>query len=68
MIGKNLKRLRKQNKLSQTEAAKIFGISQTTYSDYERDIHEPPYKTLVQIADYFNTSTDFLLGRYDKKA
>ena len=68
MVGKNLKKLRLQNKLSQTETAKLLGTSQTLYSAYERDQYEPNNKNLVKMAEIFNTSTDYLLGRYDKKA
>ena len=68
MVGKNLKKLRLQNKLSQTETAKLLGISQTLYSAYERDQYEPNNKNHVKMAEIFNTSTDYLLGRYDKKA
>lgn len=68
MVGKNLKKLRKQHHLSQTETAKMLGVSQTQYSAYERDQYEPSNETLVKMAEIFNTSTDYLLGRYDKKA
>lgn len=68
MVGKNLKKLRKQNHLSQIETAKMLGVSQTQYSAYERDQYEPNNEKLVKMAEIFNTSTDYLLGRYDKKA
>lgn len=66
MVGKNLKKLRKKNHLSQTETAKMLGISQTQYSAYERDQYEPSNEKLVKMAELFNTSTDYLLGRYEK--
>lgn len=66
MVGKNLKKLRKQNHLSQAETAKMLGISQTQYSAYERDQYEPNNTNLVKMAEIFNTSTDYLLGRYEK--
>ena len=66
MVGKRIKKLRLQNKLSQKETAKLLGISQTLYSAYERDIYEPNNANLVKLAEIFNTSTDYLLGRYEK--
>lgn len=63
MIGENLKRLRKERKLSQAEISKILGIAQTTYAGYENNKHEPDLKTLLAIADYFMVSLDYLFGR-----
>lgn len=64
MIGETLKKLRKEKKLSQTEIAKILGIPQRTYSDYETNKSEPKLDTLIKIAELYQTSTDYLLGRY----
>lgn len=58
-----LKYLRKKTGLNQTEFAKLFNIKQTTYSSYEIGAVKPDYETLVQIADYFNVSLDYLVGR-----
>ena len=40
-----------------------LGMSQNTVSRYETEAHEADYKTLIAIADYFNVSIDYLLGR-----
>lgn len=63
MFAKNLRRLRKNRKLSQQDMAKYLGISRQGYSKYENDNSEPSYEMLVKIADKFDTTTDELLGR-----
>ncbi|KUO75138.1 MAG: transcriptional regulator [Desulfosporosinus sp. BRH_c37] len=63
MLGKRLLYLRNLRKLTQEELAKIFCMSRSTYAQYEVDRRKPDYDTLHRIADYFNVSTDFLLGR-----
>jgi transcriptional regulator with XRE-family HTH domain len=60
---KNLKRLRTERNLSQMDLALDLGLPQSTYQQYEAGIHEAGYDTLIQIADYFDVSIDFLLGR-----
>lgn len=64
MIGETLKKLREGKNLSQTEIAKILGIPQRTYSDYETNKSDPKLDTLIKIAEFYQTSTDYLLGRY----
>lgn len=58
-----LKKIRKEKNITQTEMANYLKISLGTYSNYENGLTQPPFKTLIQIADYFNVSTDYLLGR-----
>jgi len=60
-----LKELRKEKNLTQEELAKILGISRSTIAGYETERKEPDYETLKKIADFFNVSTDYLLGRTD---
>lgn len=45
--------------------ADILGISQPSYIRYENDTSEPTQETLVKIADTFDVSVDYLLGRSD---
>lgn len=61
----NLKRLRIERNLSQMELALDLGMPQSTYQQYEAGIHEAGYSVLIQLADYFDVSIDFLLGRTD---
>jgi transcriptional regulator with XRE-family HTH domain len=58
-----LRSLRERRGLSQGEAAKKMGIVRTTYSNYEAGNREPDNDTLKKIAEFFEVSTDYLLGR-----
>ena len=61
----NLRILRKQHKLSQQKLADILHISQQSIYKYENDITFPDIETLIRMADYFNTSIDYLVGHTD---
>lgn len=64
MATKNrLKEIRKRLGLKQDDVAKYLNISAATYSRYENGIHEPDIETLIKLADFFNVSIDYLLGR-----
>ncbi len=60
-----LKELRQKHRLSQVTLAIDLNTSQNTISRYETEEHQANYKTLIAIADYFNVSIDYLLGRTD---
>lgn len=62
-----LQKLRRSKNLTQEEFADIIGVKLTTYQKYERDAISPPYDKLVKIADFYNVSLDYLLGRTDVK-
>lgn len=57
-----LRDLREGNDMSQAEMAKLLGCSQQTYSRYESHITEIPLESLIFLADYYDTSVDYLLG------
>lgn len=61
-IGKRLKDLREDKKLSQAELAKAFGKSQVAISKYENGNRKVDYDTLNKYAEFFQVSTDYLLG------
>ncbi len=65
---KNLKRLRARAGVSQKKLADAVNVSQQSVNKYENHDVEPDIETLVKLADYFNTSVDFLIGRteYDR--
>lgn len=67
MLSKRLKQLRLNNKLTQTEMAKILGTSQPSYQKWEKGVRTPTPKNLEKIANFFNTSVDYLLGKTDIK-
>ena len=58
----NLKSLRERNNLSQIELSKKIGLSNVTLSQYEKGVRKPDIQTLTLIAQFFNVSTDYLLG------
>jgi len=63
LIGERLKSLRIEQKKTQQEMADTFGIARGTYAHYEINRREPDNATLTKLADYFNVTTDYLLGR-----
>lgn len=60
-----LKELRERRKMSQVFLGMELNISQNAVSQYENGIREADYATLIAIADYFDVSVDYLLGRTD---
>ena len=67
MIGQTIRDLRKLKKMSQSELAKVVGVSQTTVTAWETGKAEPSSSAISSLADYFNVTTDYLLGRPEKK-
>ncbi len=65
MIGERLYDLRKDAGLTQDELADILKINKHSISSYEREKSEPPDIIKLLIADHFNVSVDYLLGRTD---
>jgi Predicted transcriptional regulators len=63
MYFPRLKDLRNDKDLRQKEIAAFLGISQTVYSRYERGFQTLPVEHLMALADYYRTSTDYILGR-----
>ena len=57
--------LREDRDLTQREIAGVLGVSQTGYSKYETGENDIPTQVLLKLADYYNTSVDYLLGRTD---
>ena len=62
-FGEILTELRQEHGLTQKELAKIFFVTPGTISNYEKGRHLPDAERLLQIADYFSVTTDYLLGR-----
>ena len=55
--------LRRDHHLTQRQMAKLLHVSSGTISNYETGKYVPSYETLIRIADYFDVTTDYLLGR-----
>ena len=64
-FSERLKTLRKERGLKQREMAEICGLKMRGYQQYEYDETYPTVPGLVFLADYFDVSTDYLLGRTD---
>ena len=58
----NLKSLRKAAAISQKQLADAIGVSQQSINKYEYHNIEPDIGTLIRIADFFDTSVDYLIG------
>ena len=65
MLPERLKTLRLEHKLTQKQIAKKLNVSHVSYSYWENGRMKP--KNIQQIADFFNVSTDYLLGNTDNK-
>ena len=61
--GRIIAQLRAEKKMTQKELAKILNLSSSAISNYENGVHHPDLNTLCRIADLFNVTTDYLLGR-----
>lgn len=59
--------LREDRDLTQKQVAQMLGMSQTGYSKYETGENDIPTAVLLKLADFYQTTTDYLLGRTDKK-
>ncbi|MBQ8134430.1 MAG: helix-turn-helix transcriptional regulator [Clostridia bacterium] len=62
---KNLRLLRTKNNISQQQLAEIIGVTQQSINKYENHKIEPDIQTLIKLAEYFNTSVDYLIGHTD---
>jgi transcriptional regulator with XRE-family HTH domain len=62
-IGERIKELRIEKGLFQQDLAEKLGVIQTCVSAYEKNRVRPSYEVLILLADIFEVSTDYLLGR-----
>jgi len=63
MLGKIIKELRKDKGITQEELGKIIGVTTSMVGMYETNARKPSYEVLSKIAEYFDVSTDYLLGK-----
>lgn len=63
MIYKNIRNLREDRDLRQKDLAAMLNVSQNTYSQYETGVIELTASTLIKLADFYDVSVDYLLGR-----
>lgn len=63
MYFQRIRDMREDADLTQEQVARILGIAQTVYSRYERGFQTIPLGLLIQLADYYHVSLDYLVGR-----
>lgn len=66
-MGKKLKSLRREKKLTQKQIADRIGLAISAVSSYESGTRYPSYDVLIKLAQIFHVSTDYLLGMTDKR-
>lgn len=62
-FGERLRSLRIEKGITQKQFAILFKVAESTVSMYERSEREPAFEQLERIADYFDVSVDYLMGR-----
>ena len=58
-----IRNLREERELNQTQVAKMLSMSQTGYSKYETGENDIPTQVLIQLAKFYDVSIDYLLGQ-----
>lgn len=66
-FGERLKKLRIDNKMTQTQVADRVGVATSAISSYESGVRLPSYNVLIKLSRLFHVSTDFLLGIKSKE-
>ena len=67
ILAQRLKELRKEKGLSQIQVAIYCDITENTYQNYELMMRQPKLDILIRIADFYDVSIDYLVGRTDKR-
>ena len=67
ILAERIKKSRKEKRITQREGAIYCDITEKTYQNYELMTREPKVEILLKIADVFEVSLDYLLGRTEKK-
>lgn len=67
IMGQRLKELRRENRLRQVDMAEFLGVTPVHYRRVEAGKVNIPTLTLCALADYYGVSTDYLLGRSDRR-
>jgi len=67
LFGEILRNLRKEADITQEELGNIVGVTTSMIGMYETNARKPSYEVLLKIAEYFNVTTDYLLGKSDSK-
>jgi len=62
-----IRNLREDKDMKQSEIARFLNCTQACYSNYENGKRDIPTETLIMLADFYNVSVDYLLGRTNEK-
>jgi len=68
MLSDRLVKLRKVHNYTQQRVADYLGITRPAYTAYERGTRQPDYETLLKLADYYDVTIDYLLGRVEQSS
>lgn len=63
-----LRQLRLEKHLRQEQVAELIGVTKSAISAYENDLRRPSFDVLLQLANLYRVSTDYLLGRTDTRS
>jgi len=64
-FGERLKILRKERNFSQRQFAEVIGLTERAYRNYEINKSTPNFHVLISLADFYDVSLDYLVGRSD---
>ena len=67
VICKRLIDLREEKDLKQRELAAVLNVDQTAYSNYEIGKRAIPIASLIKLADFYDTTVDYIIGRTDNR-
>lgn len=67
MFSERLSKLRKEREITQKQCAEILGIEKSKYNKWENGKNRPSYDMVCRLANFFDTTTDYLLGNSDKR-
>ena len=65
MLGERMKRLRKERKIPEKELSELMGVKIRAYQFYESGKNEPTISGLIALADFYDVTIDYLVGRTD---
>ena len=65
MLGNRIKKLREEKNIKQEDLAKKVNVFPSAIGMYERDLREPNDEITLKLAEFFNVTTDYLLGKSD---
>ena len=66
-FGERLKQLRVESNLKQKECADLFHVQLRQYQRYEENVSAPKFDSLISMANYYNVSLDWLVGRSNRR-